>query len=68
MKLRGHTLVWHQQLPHCVTSGTWTAPQAQALLEQHIKTVVGRYQGCIWAWDVVNEAIADAGGYRTDSF
>lgn len=68
MKLRGHTLVWHQQLPHWVTSGTWTALQAQALLEQHIKVVVGRYGGRIWAWDVVNEAIADEGGYRTDSF
>jgi endo-1,4-beta-xylanase len=68
MKLRGHTLVWHQQLPHWVTSGAWTASQAQALLEQHIRTVVGRYQGRIWAWDVVNEAIADTGGYRSDSF
>lgn len=68
MKLRGHTLVWHQQLPRWVTSGTWTAREAQELLEQHIKTVVGRYRGRIWAWDVVNEAIADSGGYRTDSF
>lgn len=68
MRLRGHTLVWHQQLPRWVTSGTWTAAQAQALLEQHIKTVVQRYRGRIWAWDVVNEAIADGGDYRTDSF
>ena len=68
MKLRGHTLVWHQQLPAWVTSSTWTTQEAQALLEQHIKTVVRRYQGRVWAWDVVNEVIADSGGYRTDSF
>ncbi len=68
MKLRGHTLVWHQQLPRWVTQGTWTAEAARALLEQHIKTVVERYKGKIWAWDVVNEAIADSGGVRTDSF
>ncbi len=68
MRLRGHTLVWHQQLPRWVTNGTWTAQSAQVLLEQHIKTVVGRYRGKIWAWDVVNEAIADTGGLRTDSF
>ncbi len=49
MKLRGHTLVWHQQLPRWLTSGTWTAQEAEALLEQHIKTVVGRYRGRIWA-------------------
>ncbi len=68
MKVRGHTLVWHQQLPKWVTSSQWTTHDVQTLLEQHIKTVVGRYRGRIWAWDVVNEAIADSGGYRTDSF
>jgi len=68
MRLRGHTLVWHQQLPGWLTGGTWTAQQAEQLLEQHIKAVAGRYRGRIWAWDVVNEAIADTGGYRTDSF
>ena len=68
MKVRGHTLVWHQQLPKWLTSATWTTKAVQQLLEQHIKAVVERYQGRIWAWDVVNEAIADTGGYRTDSF
>ena len=68
MKMRGHTLVWHQQLPRWLTDGRWTAQEVEQLLEHHIKTVVGRYRGRIWAWDAVNEAIADAGGYRTDSF
>lgn len=30
-------------------------------MREHIHTVVGRYQGKIQAWDVVNEAIADGG-------
>ncbi len=68
MKLRGHTLVWHQQLPQWVTHRSWTPEEARSLLERHIKTVVGRYRGRVWAWDVVNEAIADTGGYRSDSF
>jgi endo-1,4-beta-xylanase len=67
MKVRGHTLVWHQQLPDWVTHGTWTRRQAEAILESHIRRVVGRYRGRIAAWDVVNEAVADEGGYRTES-
>lgn len=33
-------------------------------LKQHIDTVVGRYKGQIYAWDVVNEAVED----KTDLF
>jgi endo-1,4-beta-xylanase len=46
--------------------GGFTGPRAsrEELLQRmrdHIHTVVGRYQGKIKAWDVVNEAIADGG-------
>lgn len=46
--------------------GGFSGPRAsrEELLERmrdHIHTVVGRYQGKIKAWDVVNEAIADGG-------
>ncbi len=46
--------------------GGFTGPRASRgeLLERmrdHIHTVVGRYQGKIKAWDVVNEALADRG-------
>ncbi|HSM83711.1 MAG TPA: endo-1,4-beta-xylanase [Nodosilinea sp.] len=67
LAVRGHTLVWHEALPDWLNDGDWTRDQLIALLEHHIKTLVGRYRGQIVAWDVVNEAIADDGTLR-DSF
>jgi endo-1,4-beta-xylanase len=63
-KVRGHTRVWHNQLPAWLTSGTWTRAQLRAILREHIFTVVGRYRGRVWAWDVVNEAFNDDGTLR----
>jgi endo-1,4-beta-xylanase len=56
MKVRGHTLVWHQQNPGWLTDGKYTSDELAQMLEKHIKTVVGHYRGKIFAWDVVNEA------------
>jgi len=56
MKVRGHTLVWHRQNPAWLTQGHYAPAQLSKLLETHIKTVVGHYQGKIFAWDVANEA------------
>src|SRR3981081_2212374 len=56
MKVRGHTLVWHQQNPKWLTDGKYTSGELAQILEKHIKTVVGHYRGKIFAWDVVNEA------------
>jgi endo-1,4-beta-xylanase len=65
-KVRGHNLVWHNQLPAWLTSGTWTPAQLRAILKQHIFTEAGHFRGQIWAWDVVNEAIDDNGNLRDD--
>ena len=65
MTARGHTLVWHRQNPGWVTSGNHTAEQLSAILREHIRTVVGRYAGRIYAWDVVNEAFNDDGTIRS---
>ncbi|MBE9107844.1 endo-1,4-beta-xylanase [Nodosilinea sp. LEGE 07298] len=64
MAVRGHTLVWHRALPDWLEQRDWSRDELMALLENHIKTVVGRYRGQIVAWDVVNEAIADDGTLR----
>jgi endo-1,4-beta-xylanase len=69
MAVRGHTLVWHNQLPAWLTGGNFTRDDVIAILRDHIMTVVGRYRGRILAWDVVNEAIDDGTGQlRTSSF
>ena len=65
MRMRGHTLVWHNQLPSWLTGGTWTQAEGVALLDEHIAAVVGHYKGKIAAWDVVNEAFDDSGVPRT---
>jgi len=68
MKVRGHTLTWHQQNPKWLTDVTRTPEQLARILEQHIKTVVGHYRGKVFAWDVVNEAFdegRDAGKLRS---
>ena len=64
LKLRGHTLVWHSQTPRWlfVDSAGKTVTKEVLLqrLKDHIFTVVKRYKGTIYAWDVVNEAISDS--------
>jgi len=63
-KVRGHTLVWHNQLPAWLTQGTWTKQQLRSILREHIRTEVGHFKGQIWAWDVVNEAFNEDGTLR----
>ena len=64
MKVRGHTLVWHKQLPQWLEEGTWTRDELIDMLRDHIATVVGRYRGRVSVWDVVSEAIDDTGSLR----
>ncbi len=64
MRVRGHTLVWHEQLPAWFVQGRFSRDELLVLLENHIKTVVGRYRGRIAAWDVVNEALDFLGTLR----
>jgi endo-1,4-beta-xylanase len=63
-RIRGHTLLWHNQLPGWLTTGvangTISATQLEQLLHDHIMTEVGRYRGQIWQWDVANEFFADS--------
>ena len=58
-RVRGHTLLWHNQLPDWLTTGvakgTISNAQLADLLHQHIITEVSRYRGKIWQWDVANE-------------
>src|SRR2546429_15864 len=62
--VRGHTLLWHNQLPDWLTSGvangTISNAQLRDLLHRHIITEVSRYKGRIWQWDVANEFFTDS--------
>lgn len=55
MKLRAHTLIWNDDLPewiHRLSKG-----EVEHLLNAHLLTMMERYRGQVWAWDVVNEPI-----------
>ena len=68
MKMRGHTLCWHNQAPAWMFVDNSGNPVTKEILLQrlkdHITAVVTRYKGKIYAWDVVNEAISD----KTDEY
>ena len=63
LKVRGHNLCWHNQVPAWMFKDSSGKMVNKAVLLQrlkdHITTVVSRYKGKIYAWDVVNEAISD---------
>jgi endo-1,4-beta-xylanase len=64
MSIRGHTLVWHNQNPEWLRPENFTRNQAIDLLEKHIFTVIGHFHAKIYAWDVINEGIAQDGSLR----
>lgn len=65
IKLRGHNLCWHSQFANWMLKDKKGKPVKKevfyARLRDHIHTVVNRYKDIIYAWDVVNEAMADDG-------
>ncbi|WP_200300725.1 endo-1,4-beta-xylanase [Streptomyces adelaidensis] len=66
--VRGHTLVWHSQLPGWLTAGVADgsigAAELRVILRKHITTEVKRYKGRIQQWDVVNEVFEEDGSLR----
>ena len=65
-KVRGHTLVWHFQLPGWVRE---LGPQElRQATREHIRALMGRWKSEVGVWDVVNEPIADSGRLRQSVF
>lgn len=72
MKMRGHNFVWYNQTPNWVFEDAngvdmSTEPYSDAnkalllsRLKNHITALINHYQGNIYVWDVVNEAIDES--------
>ena len=67
MYIVGHTLVWHSQLAPFVNRIS-SADSLKLFMQEHIKTVAGRYSDKINCWDVVNEALNEDGTMRNSIF
>ena len=66
IKMRGHCLCWHSQFADWMfvdKKGREVKKEVfYERLRDHIHTVMNRYKDVVYAWDVVNEAMADDGG------
>ena len=65
LKMVGHTLLWHNQMPGWFTTmqdtnQPLTRAEAFSHLEMYINAIVGRYKKRVWAWDVTNEVLNPA--------
>lgn len=54
MRVRGHTLIWHESNPQWLLQQLSPATGAR-LMTRYIETVCGHFRGRIAHWDVVNE-------------
>jgi endo-1,4-beta-xylanase len=68
MLVRGHTLVWHSQLPNWLTPSAFTSAQIHTLMVNHVTTEVTRFAGRAATWDVVNEPFNEDGTFRQSIF
>jgi endo-1,4-beta-xylanase len=65
MRVRGHTLVWHNQLAPYVKR--LSGDELRRAMSSHVTGTAEHYRGQIAQWDVVNEAVGDDGELRKDS-
>jgi endo-1,4-beta-xylanase len=65
-KVRGHTLVWHNQYPGWIDS----VPAAELLgvVKNHVTDEATHFRGKVIHWDVVNEAFEEDGTRRQSVF
>ena len=71
MTVIGHNLCWHNQTPQWMFADENKKPLSRevalANLREHIDGVLKHYKGKVKGWDVVNEALDDAGPYLRDT-
>lgn len=61
IKVRGHTLCWHESVPVWIKQPE-AAKDTRQLFIEHIQTVCKHFAGRMHSWDVVNEAILPKDG------
>lgn len=57
MKVRGHTILWHEGLPDWVKTKAWTKASLLAFLKNYIREMGNEFNNEIEEWDVANEFI-----------
>lgn len=67
MKVNGHTLIWHSQLP-AFARRIKDVDSFKTFFTNHINSIASRYSGKIFSWDVVNEALNEDGTMRKSIF
>ncbi|HEY4936985.1 MAG TPA: endo-1,4-beta-xylanase [Puia sp.] len=67
IKVNAHTLIWHSQLPSFL-HGMKNSDSVRQYFVNHITSVAGRYDGKVYSWDVVNEALNEDGTLRSSIF
>jgi endo-1,4-beta-xylanase len=63
MKVRGHALIWQQNVPRWFVMNNGEFVSKDGLfknMKTHIDAMMNRYKSSVYCWDVVNEAISDA--------
>ena len=67
LSVNAHCLIWHSQLPGFVRN-MQDADSVRQYFTSHINTVAARYDGKVYSWDVVNEALNEDGTLRNTIF
>ena len=65
MQVKGHAVVWHGSVPAWVNG--LSSADLRVAFESHIRSVAEHFRGRVYAWDVVNEAVADDGSGLRDT-
>ena len=67
IKVNAHNLIWHSQLP-AFMHHMQSPDSVKQYFENHITTVASHYDGKVYSWDIVNEALNEDGTLRKSIF